>query len=314
MSEWLVLTASLPTSPSGLRVRIWRALKATHCATLRDGVYILPAMAPSANELWAIEKAIHKGGADAHMLRVQARDAAQESAFRALFDRSELYADFAQSLKQARKALKTANEAELRKLTRTLEQRLLAIRTADYFPNQAAEKAADGLQTLRAEIERQLSPDEPVTRGGTIERLGKESFRGKTWATRKRPWMDRLATAWLVKRHVDAHARFLWLDDAKKCPKSALGYDFDGARFSHVDDKVTFEVVLHSFGLESDPALKRMGELVHYIDIGGIPVDEAQGIEAMVRGLHAQHDDDDALLAAACNLFDTLYSALRLAS
>src|SRR5437016_1704371 len=103
MTDWLILAASLPTSPSGLRVRIWRALKATGCATLRDGVYILPATASSADKLWALARAIQGGGADAHMLKLQARDAAQEKTFRALFDRSAQYTDFAQSLKDARK-------------------------------------------------------------------------------------------------------------------------------------------------------------------------------------------------------------------
>lgn len=313
MTDWLVLTASLPTSPSGLRVRIWRALKATGCATLREGVYILPATAASANELWAIEKAIQDGGADAHMLKLQARDAVQEKTFRALFDRSEQYADFAQSLKGARKRVKLAGEPELRKLLRTLGQQLQAIRAADYFPGKAGASAADGLETLRLEVEKKLSPGEPKPGAGAIERQTKESFQGKTWATRKRPWVDRLATAWLVQRFVDAKPRFLWLDDPKKCPKTALGFDFDGARFTHVGDKVTFEVVAHTFGLEDDAALKRLGELVHYIDIGGIPVDEAAGVETMVRGLQAQHGNDDALLAASCAFFDTLYAALRLA-
>jgi hypothetical protein len=313
MTGWLVLTASLPTSPSGLRVRIWRALKTTGCATLREGVYILPTIAASANELWTIEKAIQDGGADAHMLTLQARDAAQEKTFRALFDRSEQYADFAQSLKDARKGLKTAGEPELRKLLRTLDQQLQAIRAADYFPGKAGASAGYGLETLRSEVEKRLSPGEPTPGAGAIERQAKESFQGKTWATRKRPWVDRLATAWLVQRFVDAKPRFLWLDDPKKCPKTALGFDFDGARFTHVGDKVTFEVVAHTFGLEEDAALKRLGELVHYIDIGGIPVDEAAGVETMVRGLQAQHDNDDALLAASCAFFDTLYAALRLA-
>ena len=313
MTDWLVLTASLPTSPSGLRVRIWRALKTTGCATLREGVYILPATAASANELWAIEKAIQAGGADAHMLQLQARDAIQEKAFRALFDRSEQYAAFAQSLKDARKAVKTAGEPELRKLLRTLDQQLQAVRAADYFPSKAGASAGYGFETLRSEVEKKLSPGEPTPSAGAIERHAKESFQGKTWATRKRPWVDRLATAWLVQRFVDAKPRFLWLDDPKKCPKTALGFDFDGARFTHVGDKVTFEVVAHTFGLEEDAALKRLGELVHYIDIGGIPVDEAAGVETMVRGMQAQHGNDDALLAASCALFDTLYAALRLA-
>jgi hypothetical protein len=313
MTDWLVLTASLPTSPSGLRVRIWRALKTTGCATLREGVYMLPATASSASELRAIEKAIQDGGADAHMLELQARDAAQEKTFRALFDRAGLYADFARSLKDARKAVKGGGEPELRKLLRGLDQQLRAIRAVDYFPGKAGASAADGLETLRAEIETKLSPGEPTPGAGAIERQAKASFQGRTWATRKRPWVDRLATAWLIQRFVDAKPRFLWLEDPKKCPKSALGFDFDGARFTHVADKVSFEVVAHTFGLDEDAALKRLGELVHYIDIGGIPLDEAAGVETMVRGLQSQHDDDDALLAAACAFFDTLYAALRLA-
>ena len=118
MTEWLVLTASLPTSPSGLRVRVWRALKATGCATLREGVYILPAAASAADNLWGIEKSIREGGADAHMLKLQARDAAQEKGFRALFDRGELFADFAQALKDVRKTVRTSGEPALRKLLR----------------------------------------------------------------------------------------------------------------------------------------------------------------------------------------------------
>lgn len=314
MTDWLVLTASLPTSPSGLRVRIWRALKATGCATLRDGVYILPTTAASASELWAIEQAIRDGGADAHMLEVRARDAAQEKTFRALFDRSDQYDDFARSLKDARQALKGSGEPALRKLLRGLEQQLRAIRAGDYFPGKAGAGAADGLDTLRAEIETTLSPGEPAPSAGAIERLAKASFQGRTWATRKRPWLDRLATAWLIRRFVDAKPRFLWLADPKKCPRSALGFDFDGARFTHVGDKVTFEVVAHAFGLDDDAALKRFGQLVHYIDVGGIPVDESAGVETMVRGLQAQHADDDALLGASCTFFDALYAALRLAA
>jgi hypothetical protein len=310
-TDWLVLTASLPTSPSGLRVRIWRALKTTGCATLRDGVYILPAKAASANDLWAIEKAIQDGGADAHMLQLRARDAAQEKTFRALFDRAEQYADFVQSLKDARKSVKAAPEPELRRALHALDQQLRSIRATDYFPGKVGASAADGLETLRAEIEDKLSPGEPRSGAGAIERKSKESFQGRTWATRKRPWVDRLATAWLVQRFVDAKPRFLWLDDPKKCPKAAIGFDFDRARFTHVGDKVTFEVVAHTFGLDDDVALKRLGELVHYIDIGGIPVDEAAGVESLVRGLQVLHDDDDALLAAACAVFDGLYAALR---
>jgi len=308
--DWLVLTASLPTSPSGLRVRIWRALKTTGCATLREGVYILPTTAGSADELRAIEQAIRDGGADAHLLELQARDEAQDAGFRALFDRGELYADFATALKEARKAIAGGTEAALRRLLRGLEQQLQSIQARDFFPGKAAARAAEGFERLRLEVERKLSPGEPKRERGSVERLAASAFQGRTWATRRRPWVDRLATAWLVRRFVDTRARFVWLDDPIQCPKAALGYDFDGARFTHVGDKVTFEVMTLAFGLEHDPALRRLGELVHYVDVGGIPVDEAAGLETMVRGLQTQHADDDALLAAAGVLFDTLYVGL----
>src|SRR5689334_12451369 len=189
MIDWLILTASLPTSPSGLRVRIWRALKATGCATLREGVYLLPASASTADALRALEPAIHEGGADAHLLSLQARDAAQEKTFRALFDRSEHYAHFVQSLKDARKNAKSAGEPALRKLLRTLGRQLQAIQATDHFPSKDSASAANALEALRVEIEKRFSPDEPTASERSIERLRVDAFQGKTWATRKRPWV-----------------------------------------------------------------------------------------------------------------------------
>lgn len=311
MNPWLVLTATLPTHPSALRVRVWRALKATGAGTLRDGVYLLPSTAPTAPALWDIERLIQEGGADGHMLVVAARDEAQENIFRALFDRSDLYAELIQSVKEARATIKSASEAELHKALRVLEQQFHAIRASDFFAGRPADEADAALKALRHEIERHLSPGEPMPRAEVVKRQAIENFQGRTWATRKRPWVDRLATAWLIQRFVDKSPRFVWLDGPEDCPASALGFDFDGARFSHVGDKVTFEVVAHTFGLDADSGIARLGELVHYIDIGGIPVDEAAGVEALMRGLQAQHDQDDALLGASNSIFDTLYAAMK---
>jgi vacuolar-type H+-ATPase subunit H len=311
MTPWLVLTATLPTHPSALRVRVWRALKTTGAGSLREGVYVLPSTAPTAQALWDIERAIAEAGADAHMLVLEARDKAQETSFRALFDRSDLYGELLQSIKEARSAIRKSSEAELHKTLRGLEQQLQSIRASDFFPGKESERTAAALATLRREVELHLSPDEPGPSAAAIERRPLEKFQGRTWATRKRPWVDRLATAWLVQRFVDKSPSFIWLSDPRKCPKSALGYDFDGAAFTHVGDQVTFEVVAATFGLDEDPGIKRLGELVHYIDIGGIPVDEAPGFEMLVRGLQAQHAKDDALLAASLALFDTLYAGLK---
>lgn len=310
MINWLILTATLPANPSGLRVRVWRALKATGAGTLREGVYVLPASAPTAQALRDLEKTIADGGADAHLLEVRARDAAQEETFRALFDRSELYLELMQFIKEAARTIAKTTEADLRRMIRGLQQQFEQIAAGDFFPGSAKARAADALAGLRRAIELHLSPDEPAARDAVIQRLDVKDFQGRTWATRKRPWVDRLATAWLVKRFVDRKPAFVWLPDARKCPRDAVGYDFDGATFTHVGDLVTFEVVARSFALDENPAIRGIGALVHYIDVGGIPQDEAAGLEVLVRGLQAQHDDDDALLRAAFALFDTLHAAL----
>ena len=310
-TQWLVLTATLPTRPSGLRVRVWRALKATGAGTLREGVYVLPEHAPSAPTLWELERTIAEAGADAHMLVLQARDAAQEQAFRALFDRSELYTEYLQAVKQARGEVRSSTGAELHKRLRTLETQLQALQANDFFPGKGSQKAAEALAALRRAVELRLSPDEPAATTAKIPARSIADYQGRTWATRKRPWVDRLGTAWLIQRFIDKRPRFSWLADPQKCPKSALGYDFDGATFTHVGDKVTFEVVAESFGLLQDPALQRLAPLVHYIDIGGIPVDEAAGFELLIRGLQARHKDDNDLLSAALPAFDACYAALQ---
>jgi hypothetical protein len=293
---------------------VWRALKATAAATLRDGVYLLPASAPTAPALWSIEQTVREGGAEAHMLVVSARDEAQEKTFRALFDRSEPYAELVQNVLAARSNIKKSAEPSLRRTLRDLEQQLFAIQANDFFPAKGGARAAAALQALRQEVERHLSPGEPTPRSTGISKRLAADFQGKTWATRKRPWVDRLATAWLIARFIDGAPRFVWIESPQRCPKKALGFDFDGAIFTHVGDKVTFEVVLHTFGLEDDLALERLGELVHYIDVGGIPIETAAGVEAVVRGLQAQHPtDDDALLAAALPVFDSLYVAMKAA-
>ena len=306
--NWLILTATLPTQPSALRVRVWRALKATGAGALREGVYLLPEAAPTAPALWDIRQTIIDAGAEAHMLVAPARDDAQEQVFRALFDRSALHAELLGSIKALRTGIARRGAVELAKTLRAVEQQWQAIQAVDFFPGKAAAKTSEAMAALQREVNWRLSPGEPRAAMAAIERLAAADFQGRTWATRKRPWVDRLASAWLVQRFVDRAPRFIWLEDPKRCPAKALGYDFDGARFTHVGDRVSFEVIAASFGLDDDPALAAVGRVVRAVDIGGIPVDEAPGLEVLVRGLQTLHRKDDALLAAALPLFDALYA------
>jgi hypothetical protein len=121
-------------------------------------------------------------------------------------------------------------------------------------------------------------------------------------------WVDRVASAWLIRRFIDRKARFRWLAKPSDCPKSALGFDFDGATFTHVDDHVTFETLMASFGLDSDPALASLAAMVHQLDVGGEPVPEARGFEAVLAGARERTPDDDALLAEISVVLDSLYA------
>ena len=117
-----------------------------------------------------------------------------------------------------------------------------------------------------------------------------------------------MASAWLIRRFIDPQAKFLWLKRAKDCPKRALGFDFDGAEFSHVDSKVTFEVLVTTFGLEQDPGLIRLGALVHHLDLGGIPIPEAPGFATIMAGARMLQENDDTLLRAMTPVLDNLYA------
>ena len=151
-------------------------------------------------------------------------------------------------------------------------------------------------------------PDEPRVAQQKIRIRDRKTYRGRTWATRERLWIDRVASAWLIRRFIDPAAKFVWLKRVKDCPKRAVGFDFDGADFTHVDSKVTFEVLIASFGLESDPALTQLAGLVHQLDIGGIPVAEAPGFATIMAGARTLQQDDDALLQMMTLVLDGLYA------
>lgn len=309
---WLLLILTLPSAPSAVRVRTWRALKAAGCAALRDGVYLLPERPDCAQVLAELAAAVQAAGGTATRLTLTARDAAQQAAFVALFDRSADYRSRLQDIGRARRALRRAAEPAARKLLSDLAQQVESVRRIDFFPTAVAAEAVAALDALRGELDARFSPGEPSARRGTaITRRDPADYRGRVWATRRRPWVDRLASAWLIRRFVDSQARIVWVASADKVPKRALGFDYDGAAFTHLGNKVTFEVLAASFGVDDDTAVKRIGEAVHYIDVGGVPSEEAAGLAAVVRGLQAQHRDDDALLGAACAVFDALYAGLR---
>lgn len=295
-TDWCLLILTLPTANTSARMRYWRALKALGCGALRDGAYLLPRSEAHETALRDLAAGIDEGGGSTHVLYVTSADAAQEAEFRSLFDRSEDYKAFRKTLAMERRRLGSLQPGEIGRLEQRLRREFEALQATDHFPGEAGAAAASAWSEFQAKARASVSPDEPHADQGRIAQLDKAQYQGRTWATRRGLWVDRVASAWLIRRFIDPQARFVWLAKPSDCPKKALGFDFDGAAFTHVGERVTFEVLLKSFGLDTDPGLARLGELVHCLDVGEGSVAEAPGFEALMAAARQRGAGDDQLL------------------
>ncbi len=305
---WLLLILSLPTQSATARMRIWRALKAQGCAALRDGAYLLPRTSAHETALRDLAEECLREGGSAWLMGAAPTTDDDVHAYPALFDRGEEYGALITSWKQAGTALAGLGAAELTRLHKKLRRDYDALRGIDFFPGEASVEAEAAWTDFSKRLERVLSPDEPQETDGQVPRLDLGEYQGRLWATRRRLWVDRVASAWLIRRFIDRDARFQWLARPTDCPRKALGFDFDGAGFTHVGELVTFEVLMASFGLDADAALVRLGAMVHALDVGGEPVPEAAGFEAVLTGARERVPDDDALLAEMGVVLDSLYT------
>jgi hypothetical protein len=304
MTNWLTLILALPSEHASARTRLWRALKALGAASLRDGVWLLPDQAQLNAALAVQVREVGAAGGQAWLLPI-ADSAEYESAFIALFNRSADYAEIDATLAEL---VDQTDDALLRRGLRQARKHLEALIAIDYFPGRARAETERRLQGMEADLRQRLMAQEPGFTEGEPERLDSRQFQNRLWATRSNLWVDRLASAWLIRRFIDPQARFIWLAQPQDCPSDALGFDYDGARFSHIGRRVTFETLLASFGLEGDAVLKRLGALVHTLDVGGT-APEAAGFQAMLKGLKSRITDDDQLLVEGGQLLDDLYAA-----
>jgi hypothetical protein len=305
--DWLLLITNLPGRNQTLRMRVWRALKAAGVGLLRDGVYVLPHSAASQKLFDEQALEIRAGAGIAHVLALGSDSSEQHGTLAALFDRTIEYQALNARLDSCMKDLPKLKELDARRRLAQISRDVAATITIDFFPGPSKPHVKGALQDVEAALSARFSPEEPRAAHRKIPCLNGNDYRGRIWATRKRMWIDRVCSAWLIHRFIDPKAQFVWLKRPKDCPKRAIGFDFDGATFTHVDSKVTFEVLLASFGLEHDSALSRLGALVHFLDVGGIPVPEADGFAAIVSGARSLHLDDDALLKSVTPVIDSLY-------
>jgi hypothetical protein len=308
---WFLLITNLPGPNQTLRMRIWRALKAAGAGLLRDGVYALPQTAASRKIFEEQAREIRAVAGSAHILTFDSDSTEQHHMLVELFSRTADYQELHTRLDACRKKLGRLTELDARRALAAIARDVAVTSATDFFPGKSQGQVQSALADAEAALNARFSPNEPRPAHRKIPRRDLKDYRGRTWATRQHVWIDRVCSAWLIRRFIDPKAKFVWLKRIPDKPKRAIGFDFDGAEFSHVDSKVTFEVLLASFGLEGDAGLARLGTLVHFLDVGGIPVAEAPGLAAIFSGARALQPDDDALLLSVTPALDSLYHTYR---
>jgi hypothetical protein len=305
---WLLLITNLPGPNQTLRMRIWRGMKSAGAGLLRDGAYLLPSSETSRKVLEEQANEIKAAGGLAHVLTFDADSPEQNTELMALFDRTAEYAETIQRLEELKSELSKLDEPQARQQLAAAIRDAAATLARDFFPGEARKQIASALADAEAALNAHFAPDEPHASRRKSRQRNLKDYRGRTWATREHLWIDRVASAWLIRRFIDRQATFLWLKRPKDCPKRAIGFDFDGAEFTHESSKVTFEVLVTSFGLEKDPGLARLAALVHHLDVGGIPTAEGPGFATIMAGARVLQKDDDALLKAMAPVLDSLYA------
>jgi hypothetical protein len=309
MKAFNALILSLPTPNSTMRMRVWRALKESGCAVLRDGVYVLPSGSARVAVLGRMESEVKSVGGFAMTAELRFAKDEHLAQLRRLFDRSADYGALVETIRDARLSVQRVGPRKAQTTARRLQRSFDRLVQIDFFPGQAKRQAADAISGLKRDLQQAYSFGEPHPSKRQVQSVNPAKYRKRVWATRRDPWVDRIASAWLIKRFIDRDARFAWIDRPRDRPRRAIGFDFDGAEFTHASNRVTFEVLLSSFGLENDPALAKIGAAVHFLDVGGIPVADAKGLETMLRGIKEKARSDDALLADAMRILDLFYSA-----
>jgi hypothetical protein len=301
---WLALIASLPTEEPAARMRIVRTLEAMGSGVIREGAYLMPDTEGNRQGLESLAEYIHKAGGNAQVLRVLPMSEAQQQALRGLFDRSGRYTELVKVIDSLKVGFGMADPGSLSRVLNKQRRELEAISALDFFPSAPQARAQQALGEAEAAVSKLLFPSSKRQPDEAREQLHR-----RTWATRRSPWADRLACAWLIRRFLDPEGNLFWLDKTQDCPEGMVGFAFDGAQFGNSSDKITFEVMLEKFGRQNDSALVKIGSIVHFLEIRDTPVPEAAGVQTLLQGAQRRATSDEQLLEETEKTFDLLYEA-----
>ena len=289
----MLLIHQLPPKPDYFRVKIWRRLQSLGAIPIKNSVYALPFSDQATEDFHWLRKEITAGGGEASVCRAAFVDGLSDGQIESLF-RGARDADYSEVTRAAEQPASSTD-------ARRLERRLREIAALDHF-------GAAGRKIAEAAVAKLRTAD--TTPGGRGGRGSANRIRGQTWVTRPDVHVDRIASAWLIKRFIDPKARFVF-DERRD---GAVSFDMFEGDYTHAGDRCTFEMLLQRFGLDQDEALQAIGEMVHDVDVKDEKFgrDETAGFARLIAGIVKRNPRDPARIERGTELLNDLYESMRL--
>jgi hypothetical protein len=291
-TRWLVFVHQLPARPSNLRVRTWRRLQQLGAIALKQSVYVLPDSGDAREDFEWLKADVEGAGGTASVFAAGSLDAWSDDDLREQFRRlsQDAYVALAAEIGRANRALQSCRRRSSSR--------------ADFFGAAARDGVTGSLTRLEALVSRGKGPP---ARQHAEDPSG---YTDRLWVTRPRPGVDRMASAWLIRRFIDPDARFGFAADRDRAPRDAVAFDMFGVELTHTGSGCTFETLCSTFGVR-DQAVERIAAIVHDLDLkdGRFGAAEAPAIGIVIDGLQRVHDRDDELLSSGMTLFEALYRA-----
>jgi hypothetical protein len=312
-SAWLLLAHQLPPKPAYFRVKIWRRLQDLGSVAIKASLYALPSNTETREDFQWLLREIQEGGGEATLFEARLVDGLTDQEARALFDkaRDADYDALAVDARTVADAVASDPEQwygrtqEFRTRLAWLRRRLAEVVEIDFF----GANGRDAVEGLVIGIERRLAEVAETDNKEETMPAEQEKPHGRTWVTRRGVHVDRIASAWLIRRFIDPEARFKFVSDKGYVPElSEIRFDMFEAEYTHEGDHCTFEVLLVRL-CQPEPALQAIAEIVHDIDLkdGKFGREEAAGIRTLIAGIAAATDDDSRRLDRGATVFEDLY-------
>jgi hypothetical protein len=313
--RWLLLIHQIPPRPAYLRVKVGRRLQGLGAVPIKNSVYVLPRSDQALEDFQWVRREIVAGHGDATVCEARFVEGHSDADVEALFTtaRDAEYASVAEDARRLERALVGSRRRapigaeQARPSLVRLRKQLSDIMAIDYF----GAPAREAVEGLLAGIENRLRPVPVQT--DVQKTVSAEGIRGRTWVTRRGIQVDRIASAWLIRRFIDPEARFKFVLGHEYAPEAGeLRFDMFQAEFTHDGDLCTFEVLLRHFGLK-EAALRSLAEIVHDIDLKDVKFarPEAPGLDGLIAGIAMRHKEDEARLSEGAAVFDSLHAYFK---